>query len=172
MTPEFSRPERLDAIGAGEREVRIAANDAERAALATRFGVVAVDRLEAVLSVRKEAVGIAVRGRVTGAVVQACSVTGVPIEAAIDEPVALLFVEALDEQEEIELDAGALDTVEIEGGALDLGEAAAETMALALDPFPRSPEAEAVLREAGVVSEDEHRPISALHGLKALLDKQ
>ena len=47
-----------------------------------------------------------------------------------------------------------------------------QTMALALDPFPRSPEAEAVLREAGVVSEDEHRPISALHGLKALLDKQ
>ena len=172
MTPEFSRPERLDAIGAGEREVRIAASEAERAALASRFGVLSVERLEAVVTVRKEAAGIAVRGRVTGAVVQACSVTGVPLAATIDEPVALLFVEALDEQEEIELDAGALDTVEIEGGAVDLGEAAAETMALALDPFPRSPEADATLRAAGVISEDEHRPLGAFDGLKAMLEKK
>lgn len=172
MTPEFSRPERLDAIGAGEREVRIAANEAERAALASRFGVLSVERLEAVVSVRKEAAGIAVRGRVMGAVVQACSVTGVPLEATIDEPVALLFVAALDDREEIELDAGALDTVEIEGGAVDLGEAAAETMALALDPFPRSPEADATLRAAGVISEDEHRPLGAFDGLKAMLEKK
>ncbi|GAA0659317.1 uncharacterized metal-binding protein YceD (DUF177 family) [Sphingomonas insulae] len=172
MTPEFSRPERLDAIGAGEREVRIAADEGERTALARRFGVLSVERLAAVLTIRREAAGIAVRGQVTGAVVQACSVTGAPLDAAIDEPVALLFVEALDEQEEVELDSGALDVVEIEGGAVDLGEAAAETMALALDPFPRGPEAEATLRAAGVISEDEHRPIGALHGLKALLDKR
>ncbi len=170
MNPEFSRPERLDAIGTGEREVRIAADDTERTALAARFGVLAVDRLEAVLAVKREAAGIAVRGRVTGAVTQACSVTGVPLAAAIDEPVALLFVERLDDQEEVELDASALDTVEIEGGVVDLGEAAAETMALAIDPFVRSPDAEAVLREAGVISEDEHRPLGALSGLRAMLE--
>ena len=33
--------------------------------------------------------------------------------------------------------------------AIELGEAVAETLALALDPFPRSPSAEAALREAG-----------------------
>ncbi|MGP7794848.1 DUF177 domain-containing protein [Sphingomonas sp. CLY1604] len=170
MTPEFSRPERLDAIGEREREVRIAADPAERTALAARFGVLSVDRLEAVLGVRREAAGIAVRGRVTGAVVQACSVTAVPLPASIDEPVALLFVETLEGQEEVELDAGALDTVEIEGGVIDLGEAAAETMALALDPFPRSPDAEATLREAGVVGDDEHRPLGALQNLKSLLE--
>jgi uncharacterized metal-binding protein YceD (DUF177 family) len=170
MTPEFSRPERLDTIGAGEREVRIAADQAERAALAKRFGVESVERLEAVLTVKREAAGIAVRGRVTGALVQACSVTGAPLDTTIDEPVALLFVERLDEQEEVELDAGALDTVEIEGGAVDLGEAAAETMALAIDPFVRSPDADAVLREAGVISEDEHRPLGGLQGLKAMLE--
>ena len=171
MTPEFSRPERLDAIGTGEREIRIGATAAERTALAVRFGVLSVERLDATLRVKREAAGIVVRGRVTGAVVQACSVTDVPLDATIDEPVALLFVEALDEQEEVELDAGALDTVEIEGGAVDLGEAAAETMALALDPFPRSPDAETVLREAGVISEDDHRPYSPLQDLKSLLGK-
>jgi uncharacterized metal-binding protein YceD (DUF177 family) len=170
VTPEFSRPERLDTIGEREREVRIAANEAERTALAKRFGVLSVERLDAVLGIRREAAGIAVRGRVTGALIQACTVTGTPLDTTIDEPVALRFVEALDEQEEIELDAGALDTVEIEGGVVDLGEAAAETMALALDPFPRSPDAEAVLRQAGVISEDEHRPLGALQGLKAMLE--
>lgn len=170
MTPEFSRPERLDAIAEREREVRIAADPAERAALATRFGVPSVERLEAVLTIKREASGIAVRGRVTGALVQACSVTGVPIDATIDEPVALLFVEQFEAQDEVELDAGALDTVEIEGGAIDLGEVAAETMALALDPFPRSAEAEAALCEAGVISEEDHRPLGPLQGLKAMLE--
>ena len=49
--------------------------------------------------------------------------------------------------------------MEIEGGAIDLGEAAAETVALALDPFPRSARAAEVLRAAGVISEDDVVPI-------------
>lgn len=44
MTPEFSRPERLDAIGAGDRAVHIIADADERAALARRFDLIAVDR--------------------------------------------------------------------------------------------------------------------------------
>lgn len=170
MTPEFSRPERLDAIGSADRQVTIAADAEERARLAARFGLIAVDRLEATLSLRREAAGISVHGRVGAAVVQACSVTGVPLSATIDEPVALLFVETLDGQDEVELDAGALDVVAIEGGAIDLGEAAAETMALALDPFPRSDDAQAALRAAGVISEEEAGPFGALKDLKAKLE--
>ena len=52
---------------------------------------------------------------------------------------------------------------------IDLGEAAAETVALALDPFPRSPRAADVLRDAGVISEEEAKPKGALAGLGALL---
>ena len=52
--------------------------------------------------------------------------------------------------DEIELSEDDCDTVFYTGGAIDLGEAAAETLALALDPFPRSPGAAAALREAGV----------------------
>lgn len=169
MTTEFSRPERIDTIGEGERTVTIEADTAERAALAGRFALTAIDRLAATLTVRRETAGVAVRGRVTADVVQACSVTGVPLRVAIDEPVALLFVESFDETEEIELDSGALDTVEIEGGTIDLGEAAAETMVLALDPFPRSPDAATALREAGGISEEEAGPFGALKDLKAKL---
>ncbi|MDO7841351.1 YceD family protein [Sphingomonas immobilis] len=171
--PEFSRPERVDTIGAGEREVTIAAEPAERAALAQRFALVSIDALEATLGVRREAAGIAVRGRVTASVVQACTVTAEPIAVTVDEAVALLFVDGTDaDAEEIELDEGALDVIPYEGGAIDLGEAAAETMALALDPFPRGPGAAAALKAAGVISEgEEEKPAGALAGLKDLLKK-
>ncbi len=163
---EFSRVERLDTIGGEDRHVAIAADAAERAAIAARFGLVAVDKLEAELDVRREAAGIAVRGRVVAEVVQACSITGEPLPARIDEPVALRFVEpARPGEDEVELGSDALDTVEIEGGGIDLGEAAAETMALALDPFPRGPNAAAALKEAGVVSEEEAGPFGVLKGL-------
>ena len=45
-------------------------------------------------------------------------------------------------------------------------------MALALDPFPRGPNAAAALREAGVISEEEAKPLGALAGLKAQLEKR
>jgi uncharacterized metal-binding protein YceD (DUF177 family) len=172
MTPEFSRTERVDQIGARERTVTIGADTTERAALAQRFSLVAVERLEAEFALRAEAGGVVATGRVTGAVVQACSATGEPLPAIIDEPVALRFVPELDGAEEVELSADALDTLPIENGAIDLGEAAAETLALALDPFPRSPDAAAVLAEAGVIGEDEAaREASPFAGLASLKNK-
>ena len=87
--------------------------------------------------------------------------------AIIDEPVALRFVEADDSgREEIELGRRRLDTIPYDGAAIDLGEAAAETMALALDPFPRGPGADRHCKAAGVVSEEEAGPFGALAGLK------
>ncbi|WP_420824991.1 YceD family protein [Sphingomonas corticis] len=170
---EFPRIERLDAIGSEERTVAIAATPEERAALAQRFGLVAIERLEASFAIRREAAGIAARGRVEAAVVQACAVTGEPLTQAIDEPVSLLFVEpGAGGEDEVELAADALDTVEITGGGIDLGEAAAETVALALDPYSRSPAAAAALREAGVLSEEDARPLGALAGLKQALEKK
>lgn len=167
---EFARPERIDTIGEGERRVSIAADDAERAALATRFGLIAVEMLTATLAVQREAAGIRVRGRVTGAVVQACSITDDALPVTIDEAVDLMFVAPGGSVEEIELGESALDTVEIEGSAIDLGEVAAETMALGLDPFPRGPNAAAALKAAGVLTEEEAKPAGPFAGLKAKLD--
>lgn len=168
---EFHRPERIDAIGDGERTVAIAADAPERGALAARFALIAVDRLEATLAIRRDAVGIRVSGRVTGAVVQSCSITDEPIPIDIDEPIELTFVDAATTGDEVELAADALDTIEIEGDAIDLGEIAAETMALALDPFPRGPNAAAALTAAGVLSEEEAKPAGPFANLKATLAK-
>ncbi|MDQ0839051.1 YceD family protein [Sphingomonas faeni] len=168
MKPEFSRPERLDTIGERERIVEIVANEDERAVLAKRFALLSITRLDARLGIKRTESGIVVKGRVTGAAVQACSVTDEPLDTQIDEPVALLFVEQLiAEGDEVELSDDALDMVAIQGGTIDLGEAAADTLALSIDPFPRGPNAAAALAAAGVISEDEFRPANAFSDLKA-----
>ncbi len=171
MTPEFSRPERLDTIGERDRSVEITASEDERRRLAARFAIPAVESLVGRFAIRREAGAILAHGQVLATVVQACSVTDEPLTVSIDEPVALRFVENFVATEgEVELSDDALDTMAIEGGAIDLGEAAAETLALALDPFPRGPNAAAALRAAGVISEDEFQPANAFSGLKAKLE--
>ncbi|QDX27604.1 DUF177 domain-containing protein [Sphingomonas suaedae] len=169
MTPEFSRSERLDAIGTGERRVAIEADAEERKALARRFGLIAIDRLVAQMAVRRDATGILARGHLSGAVVQPCSVTGDPVPATVEEEFAIRFLpegEAM--ADEVELTDEDCDTVFYTGGSIDLGEAAAETLALALDPFPRSPGAEAALRDAGVLNEEATGPFAALAKFKKL----
>ncbi len=169
MTPEFSRPVTVDTIGEADRTIEIEADADERRRLAARFALVAIDTLTARFAVRRDERGILAVGTVAADVVQACSVTGDPLAATVDEAVSLRFVEEIAADEEIELSDDALDTLPIEDGAIDLGEAAAETMALALDPFPRAPGAEEALRAAGVVGEGEAGPFGALAGLKAKL---
>lgn len=169
MIPEFSRPERLDTIGDAPRTIAIEADETERRKLAGRFSLIAIDRLAASFTLRREAAGILVTGRVEAALTQACSVTGDPLPAVIDEPVLLRFVAPAEHGEEAELGEDMIDTIEIEGGGIDLGETAAETMALALDPFPRGPGAEAALRAAGVVGEDEAGAFGALAALRDTL---
>ncbi|NIJ21565.1 uncharacterized metal-binding protein YceD (DUF177 family) [Sphingomonas naasensis] len=177
MSPEFARPHRLDQIGAAETAIDIAATAEERAALARRFDLVAIDALTALFALRRDAAGVQARGHLSAAVTQSCGVTGDPLPATIEEDFAIRFLPEPGEDEshdEVELAEEDLDTVFYTGSALDLGEAAAETLALALDPFPRSPGAAAALREAGVISEDDAAaaPLSPLAAaLKAKLGK-
>ncbi|HTG39267.1 DUF177 domain-containing protein [Sphingomonas sp.] len=171
MTPEFSRPLRLDQIGAGEASSRVEANTAERQALARRFALLSLDQLEADFAVRRDAAGIIASGRFKAQVVQACVATGKAVPATLDQAFTVRFLPEPgdDAAEEVELDADDCDTIFFTGSAIDLGEAAAQTMALALDPFPRARGADAVLREAGVLSESEAGPLSGLAA--ALKDK-
>ena len=173
MTPEFSRPYRVDTLGAGAREVTIGADEAERAALARRFDLIGIGRLDARAAISRTGDIVSARGSVSAAVTQACIATGEPVEQLIEEPFRIEFrPQPLggSNEEEIELSEGELDVVFYDGGAIDLGEAMAETVSLALDPFPRSPQAEEALRQAGVRSEEEARaqssPFAALGALK------
>lgn len=164
---EFARPIRLDALGPGARDFAFAAEPEERAALARRFAVEAIDRLEVQAALHRDGPVVRAEGRVIAAVVQRCVATDAPLPIAIDETFALRFVPAADVgDDEVELSEADCDTVAYADGAVDLGEAAAETLLLALDPFPRSPGADAALREAGVLEEGETGPFAALKGLR------
>ena len=165
--PEFSRPVRLDTIGAGSRTIEIAAERDERTALARRFGLLALKQLGASAELVRLGEEVSATGRLRAEVEQPCVASGEPVPATIDEPFALRFIpEGETSGEEIELDEDDLDVLPYTGGAIDLGEAVAQTLALALDPFPRSADAEAALRAAGVIDEEEAGPFSALKALR------
>ncbi|HEX6217759.1 MAG TPA: YceD family protein, partial [Sphingomicrobium sp.] len=91
----------------------------------------------------------------------------------VDEPFDLVFLPEPRSggDEEIELAEGDLDTVFHDGSAIDLGGAIADTLALAIDPYPRSAGADAALKEAGVLTEEEASPFAALAALKEKLGK-
>lgn len=169
MNPEFSRPVKADQVGRMTGTVHIAADGAEREALARRFGLAALDRLEADYSIVEEEGGVVARGRLRAELAQPCVATGVPVPEQIDTDFALRFViegEALPEGTELELDAQDIDIIGYDGQMIDMGEAVAETMALAMTPYPRAPDADAYLKQAGVLSEEQASPFAALLSLK------
>jgi len=135
VTPEFSRPERMTRP---PPEVRVEASAEECAALARRFGLPAVARLACRFRLAPAAKGaVRAEGELDALVSQVCVVTGEVFEAPVAERFAVRFVEAGSENPEPDL--GDDDEIPCEGGTMDLGEAAAEQLALALDPYPRAP---------------------------------
>lgn len=149
--------------------VELAASEAERAALAKRFGLVRIDRMEATIELVREAAGASAKGRLTADIVQSCAVSGEDLPVAIDEPVNLHFVPARAASapdEEIELEAEELDEIEFTGSLFDLGEELAQTLALAIDPYAVGPNAEVARRKAGLLDKDTSGPFAALAALK------
>lgn len=159
-TPEFSRPFRIDQISAAGNEYKLSAEPAEREALARRFGILSIDSLSARVRLKAIAGGtmVRVKGWLTADVTQACVVTLEPVPEHIEEEFELTFAEppAEGEGDELELSMEDDDPPDhIENGAVDAGEAVAEHLALALNPFPRSPNAAvpAVVEVAETVDE-------------------
>lgn len=175
---EFSRLYRLDSLSAEPLSVEIEAGPEELEALARRFGLVALDSLAAEAELRRSGDCAAAAGSLRARVTQSCVASGEPVEAEVEEDFRVDFRPLPGDvrpEEEIELGEGELDVAFYEGGAIDLGEAVAQSLLLGLDPYPRSPAAEAALREAGVKSEEEARaessPFAALAALKGKLEE-
>lgn len=167
---EFSRVYDLRALPAAPQHLTATAE--ECAALARRFDLVAVERLEAEVALAPDGPNIRARGRLSAAVIQSCAISDEDLAVAIKEPVDLRFVPAMtapDPEAEIELADGELDDIEMVGGKFDLGEALAQGLGLAIDPYLTGPNAEAARRKAGIINEGE---TGAFAGLKDLLKKR
>ena len=145
--PEFNRPVPLDTLGEQPRELAVSATAEERAALARRFGLLGLDRLEANLAIARNGDEVRVAGTLRAEVVQACVASAAPVPAKLDLPFEILFRPepgAGRPDEEVELSESEMDVVFYDKAEIDFGEAVAETLSLNLDPWPRAPDASAV----------------------------
>lgn len=162
IAPEFSRPILVDSLSVAERSHEIEASEDERAALAERFGILSIESLSATVRLRMLPGGdlVRLRGHLKAHVTQACVVTLEPVPEDIDEEFELLYGSAPDEEsEEIVVDLEVSDPPEpIIDNAIDIGEAVAEHLALALDPFPRKAGAEYAESEPEPEVEPEAKP--------------
>ncbi len=143
LPPEFSRRVPVGDVRARGSDYEIAADAGECAALARRFAIVEVRALTARLRLQPIGAGPMVRmtGNLVADVVQSCVLTLEPVAAHLEERFDITFGPPAEEEDgEIELDLSPDDVDPPDpfvDGAIDVGEAVAEHLALALDPFPR-----------------------------------
>jgi uncharacterized metal-binding protein YceD (DUF177 family) len=137
---EFSRLLRLSELDQAIVQRKLSASPAECLALAKRFDLVELRCLNASLAADRvpDSVLVRVTGSLHAEVVQRCVVTLEPFAADVDAHVDELFGP----------DTGAIEIADtpydevtppepFDGDAIDLGELAAQQLALVLDPYPR-----------------------------------
>lgn len=144
--PEFSRPHSPDRIPPDGFIGRFEATPEECAALAARLGLPAIAALAGEFHLKTVAGGPMVRltARFTADVTQTCVVTLEPFAAHVEDRFEMLYGPKAEEYrpgQEVHLDVDAADPPELfdADGMVDVGEAVAEHLSLALDPFPRKP---------------------------------
>ena len=167
IEPEFSRI--IDLRHATDAPVLLEPDADERRRLAGRFGISAIDSKHAKVTLLLEGAKVVASGRLVAAIVQPCAISGEDFPVAIDEPVNLRFVLPTQEHtpdEEVEITADACDEIEYDGQTLDLGEAIAQTLALAIDPFAEGPEADRARAEHNLAGDGSSGAFAALAALK------
>lgn len=167
--PEFSYVVTLADAAHGTR-VALEADAEARARIARRLELVELNLFAVSAEVRAVAGGIAARGEVRVDLVQRCAATDLPVPAHLSETFDLRFLRDIDavaeEEEEIEISGEDCDILPLENDRIDLGEAAVQSLSLGLDPFPRHPDADRILAEKGVLSEEAAGPFAALAKLR------
>ena len=167
MSSDFACRLPLDRIRDGER-IDLVADEAECAAIAKRLDLISIERLEAHAVLAFDGREVRVSGRIRAALEQSCIATGEPMPTRIDEPFELTFLPEPGGRpdDEVELGPDEMDVVFHDGAAIEFGQAVADTLALVLNPYPRGPNADAALKAAGVLSEEQAGPFAVLARLK------
>ena len=150
----------------------IEADPVARDAMADIAGLREILSASASLDLTPEKGGrVHVTGRVRARIGQTCVVSLDPIENAIDEAIDLIFAppEQIPELADLVDEAAESDTEipdppePIVNGVIDLGRLATDALFLAIDPYPRKPDA---VFEAPQDVKPDPGPFAALAGLK------
>ncbi len=172
--PEFSRVVKFKALSAGD--LALSASPDERIALAERFSIESVEALDATVAFEGAGPRLRVTGTLVADVVQACAISGESFPHRISEALDFVFVPEGQNAHvetgadiEIELQSDELDEIEYDGESFDLGEAIAQSLGLAIDPYAEGPNADAAREAAGIIGDDAPSgPLAeALKGLKS-----
>jgi uncharacterized metal-binding protein YceD (DUF177 family) len=165
-TPEFSRLVPLARVGTAPFAQEIAATEAERAALSSRFGLLGLDRLFArVVLERKPGDTILLTAEWEAAFTQECVVSLDPVPGTAGERFELRYGPP-DAEGEDAAEAPAFEP--LEDDAIDIGEAVAQEFSLSLPPFPHLPDAVVEIEEEAA----EEGPFAVLGRLKTAPDSQ
>jgi len=143
VKPELRRPVSVAEIGPSGLDSVVEASPAECAALARRMAVPAVLSFSCRFHLARTVGGVvAARGHLAALVVRTCVVSLDDFETVVEEDFRIRFVPAGTETDNPDPDPEADDEIPFAGTVIDLGDAASEQLALALDPYPRKPGAE------------------------------
>lgn len=179
IRPEFSRPTPIDHLDGDVVVMTVEAKPEERAALARRFSLNALDRLVATVRLSRQAGGkmIAVHGRLAADVVQTCVVSLEPVASVVEDefsarfttgPVKTAFTETpegravdINPEEDEDEPEPVLD------GVIDVGEIVAQHLSLALDPYPRAPGVTFEYQDETEAGQDNVNPFAVLERLRS-----
>lgn len=158
---ELGRPVAIDRIGTTGLEVRVEATPEELGPIAARLQLPGLSALHCNFRLKRlEDSVIAASGTLSAAVTQLCVVSLDEFPQVILENFEVRFVPDGSESEDDDPDAP--DEIPYPAGAVDLGEAAIEQLALALDPYPRKPD----LDEPECAEPEIPHPFAALSALR------
>ena len=140
--PEFSRLVPLAQLGSEPFQTTIEATPEERERLAERFDLVVLDRLAAVVMLQRVS-GERIRLDATfeAEFVQSCVVTLDHVPGRVAQTFSLVYAPLEEQQTEIDIDVDEPVFEPLTGDAIDIGEAVAQELSLALPDFPRLAEA-------------------------------
>jgi hypothetical protein len=137
---------RFDRLPASGRELEVGPDAETLAAIAALLKITNVETFHASLTAVKLRGGIRVQGNLTARIVQPSVISFEPVTQDIAEPVDRLFVQGPDKHHspapgaEIFVDLEDEDFPDhVDGNEVDLSDLLIETLALAIDPYPRLP---------------------------------
>ncbi|MBL8556248.1 MAG: DUF177 domain-containing protein [Phenylobacterium sp.] len=165
----WTRLVKLHELARGPVRLTLAPDDAERAELARRLGLLSLPSFTAEVTLKPWLDGVEVTGRFRAVVEQTCGVSLDPFEQPLEGEIDLRAVPAgsphavAPEASDTELDPDAPDAPDIlDGDAIDVAAVATEYLALEIDPFPRKPGATFDYRPP----EEETSPFAVLKNLR------
>lgn len=143
-TPLFDAVVRIDRLPATGRDLKVKLDEETRARLAEELNLTAIDSFEATLVVAPLRGGIRAQGRLVAEIVQPSVVSFEPVGQKIDEVVDRVYLP--EPHGHVKPTPGSELFVDLEdddfpdhidGPEVDLSALLVETLALAIDPYPR-----------------------------------